>query len=225
MPFNNLLEAFHPQGIPWPCSHFYNAISRSRGFQSHYILVAKDISSFWSEGRVLDLGTGPGWLLIEIHRLCPALHLTGVDISPAMVRRARMNMSHARLSHLIEVRTGAAGLLPFPDCYFDGVVSTGSIHHWKDPVGGLDDIYRVLKPGGLALIYDLVRDTPRHILREMIHTFGRLRVTLLWLHSFEEPFYTKGSLLALAGSTLFVKGKARFVGALCCLSLRKPPKP
>jgi SAM-dependent methyltransferase len=88
--FRSLLEAYHPQGIPWPCSHFYNAISRSLGFQSHYILVAKDILSCWSEDRALDLGTGPGWLLIEIHHLCPALHLTGVDISPAMVRRARM---------------------------------------------------------------------------------------------------------------------------------------
>lgn len=54
-------------------------------------------------------------------------------------------------------------------------------------------------------------------------THCRLRVTLLWLHSFEEPFYDPQDLEALAAATKFREGQTKFVGILCCLVMRKPP--
>jgi hypothetical protein len=59
-PARRLIKIFHPEGIPWPGTTFYNAISETSIFQRHYELVARDILSYCSEGSILDVGTGPG---------------------------------------------------------------------------------------------------------------------------------------------------------------------
>jgi len=218
--WRSFLRRIHPEGIPWPASLVYNAISRSRVFQDHYRLVATDVASFCADGRVLDVGTGPGWLLARLHERCPHLRLAAVDISPAMVSKAAANLRRAGLADA-DIRVAAAERLPFEDGSFDAVVSTGSLHHWRDPAGGLAEAHRVLKPGGRGLIYDIVMDTPREVLDQLTRDYGRFRATLLKLHSLEEPFHTTGELGSLAAGTPFEGGQVRFVGALACLVLRK----
>lgn len=220
-PARRLLKIIHREGIPSPGTVFYNAISQTSLFQRNYELIAKDILSYCSEGRILDIGTGPGWLLVKLHHESPRLRLTGLDVSPSMVVRAWKNMAEAGLSEVIEVREGNASHVPFSDNSFDTVVSTGSIHHWKNPTACLNEVYRVLKPGGFALMYDLVSDTPASVLKETAREFGRLKMLLLWLHSFEEPFYSSKDFELLARPTLFKEGRARFVGLMCCLILKK----
>lgn len=165
-PARRLLKIFHPEAIPWPGSTFYNAISKTSVFQRHYELIAKDILNYCSEGRLLDIGTGPAWLLMKLHQQSPRLRVIGLDASPTMVAKAQKNMAIAGLSDIIEVKEGKANHMPFADSYFDIVVSTGSIHHWKEPTACLNEIYRVLKHGGYALMYDLVSDLPLSILKE-----------------------------------------------------------
>jgi ubiquinone/menaquinone biosynthesis C-methylase UbiE len=191
---------------------FYNAISKTNLFQHHYELIAKDILSYCSEGSILDIGTGPGWLLVKLYHESPRLRLTGLDASPSMVARARKNMAKAGLSGVIEIREGNASHMLFSDNSFDAVVSTGSIHHWKDLTACLNEVYRVLKPGGFALMYDLVSDTPAAVLKETAREFGRLKMLLLWLHSFEEPFYSGKDFELLARPTLFKEGRAALWG-------------
>ena len=220
-PVRRLLKIFHPEGIPWPGTALYDALSGTSIFQTHYELVAKDILSYWAEGSLLDIGTGPGWLLVKLCQLSPGMRVVGIDASPSMVARARKNTVDAGLSDVIEVREGNATRMPFADSSFDTVVSTGSIHHWKDPTAGLNEVYRVLEDGGYALMYDLVSDTPASVLRETAHRFGRLKMLLLWLHAFEEPFHSCRDFGLLAHPTLFKEGQARFVGVLYCLILRK----
>jgi ubiquinone/menaquinone biosynthesis C-methylase UbiE len=214
-----LLKIVHPEGIPWPGTAFYNALSGTNIFQRHYELVAKDVLGYCSEGSVLDIGTGPGWLLVKLYQLSPRLRLAGLDISPSMVAKAQENVAGAGLD--IEVKEGSASCIPFADNSFDTVVSTGSIHHWKDPIAGLNEVHRVLKPGGYALIYDVVSDTPASAFKETASEFGRLKMMLFWLHAFEEPFYSRKHFELLAHSTWFQEGQTRFVGVLCCLVLQK----
>jgi ubiquinone/menaquinone biosynthesis C-methylase UbiE len=216
-----LLKLFHPEGIPQLGTTFYNAISRTGAFQRNYELIAKDVLSYRSEGSTLDIGTGPGWLLVKLHQNSPKLQLTGLDASPSMVAKAQKNMVEAGFSHVIEIKEGKASGMPFPDASFDMVVSTGSIHHWKDPTAGLNEVHRVLKHGGYGLMYDLVSDMPASVLKEGAREFGRLKMMLLWLHAFEEPFYSTQAFELLARPTLFVEGQVRFVGVLCCLILKK----
>ena len=220
--WRRLLKRIHPEGIPWPGSVLYNALSRTRIFRQHYRLLAQDISGYCREGSILDVGTGPGRLLLSLHEFCPRARLIGVDISRAMVAKARENLARAGLSDVIQVQVSAAQQLPFGADSFDAVVSTGSVHHWKDPTAAFNDAYRVLRPGGWALMYDLVADTPREVLQNLTREHGRFRVLFLRLHSLEEPFHTVDAFASLAGLTSFKTGQVRFVGALCCLAMQKP---
>ena len=216
-----LLKLVHPEGIPFPGTVLYNLISRSDIFQKHYELLSGDIYGHCHDGSILDIGTGPGWLLMKLHSLNPAFNLTGIDVSASMVAKARKNMEKAGLSRAVRIEQGNANRLSMADGSFDAVVSTGSLHHWKEPILGLNEVHRVLKPGGASLIYDLVTDTPPAALREAAERFGRMRMILLWLHAFEEPFYSQEKLTELAYSTNFAGGCCRFVGVLCCLHLIK----
>lgn len=99
---------------------------------------------------------------------------------------------------------------------------TGSLHHWKAPVVALNEVHRVLRVGGTALVYDLVHKLPPAVAEAARHRFGSLRACLLWLHSFEEPFYSPQEMAALAPATRFQRVEIQFIGALCCLVLRKP---
>jgi ubiquinone/menaquinone biosynthesis C-methylase UbiE len=220
-PFRRLLKLFHPEGIPNPGAKFYNTVSKTGIFQRHYVLLAQDILGYGKQGHCLDVGMGPGWLLIKLHEQSPALHLHGIDISPSMVAKATVNVRKTGLAGVIDLKAGDASHIPYGDGFFDAVVSTGSIHHWKVPVRALNEIYRVLKHGGYALLYDVVSDTPRSVLKEAAREFGRLRMLLLWLHAFEEPFYSRQALELLPEASLFKKGSTHFAGVLCCLVMRK----
>ena len=220
-PFRRLLKLFHPEGIPKLGTTFYNIVSKTGIFQRNYELLAQDILSYGNSGNCLDVGMGPGWLLITLHEQSPALHLHGIDISPSMVAKAAANVSKAGLASVIEVKEGDASHIPYGDGFFDAVVSTGSMHHWKEPARALNEIHRVLKHGGYALLYDVVSDTPPSVLKEAAREFGRLRMLLLWLHAFEEPFYSRQALALLPESSLFKKGSTHFAGVLCGLVMKK----
>jgi ubiquinone/menaquinone biosynthesis C-methylase UbiE len=219
--FRRLIKIIHPEAIPGFVSNVYNKLSMTTVFQKHYELVAQDVQNYCQSGKILDVGTGPGWLLVELHKNNPNFKITGVDISEGMIDRARLNLEKEGLLNAIDLRVAIAKKLPFEDNSFDVVVSTGSMHHWKDTTNSLNEIYRVLKPGGYALIYDLITDIPKPVLRQAIKDFGRLSMILMQIHDFEEPFYSVANLEELAPETKFKQGSTKFVGVLCCLILKK----
>lgn len=151
-------------------------------FGSFFERVAADIAAPAPEGtRVLDVGCGPGQLthvLARRHRL----DVTGVDLDPAMIGRARTNAerAHDGDTHRPTFLVGDVASLALPDASFDLVVSTLSMHHWADPAGGLAEIGRVLRPDGRALVWDLrpgVVPFHSHLRDPVEHTHGsELRV-------------------------------------------------
>ena len=101
---------------------------------------------------VLDVGTGPGRVARLIAAACPKVEVEGVDLSPEMIARATSTALTTSAS--VHFQVGDVVTLPFADGSVDLVVSTLSLHHWDDPTAGLDEIVRVLAPGGQAWIYD-----------------------------------------------------------------------
>ena len=219
--WRRFVKRFHPEGIPWPGTALYNVLSSSQIFLRHYQLVAHDVAAYGGAGCILDIGTGPGHLLLAMRKILPEAKLVGVDISPPMVLQARRNLERCGGDLRIEVQVAGANALPFGDRTFDRVVSTGSLHHWKQPIHALSEAHRVLKADGYALMYDLVRDMPKVVCEDVRARFGGFRLALLWMHSFEEPFLNAEEMEALGKSTEFVVEGTRFTGALCCLVLKK----
>jgi SAM-dependent methyltransferase len=103
-------------------------------------------------GLVVDLGCGPGDLVAELSRRLKETRITGIDLSPSMLLWAGR---HATADGRVKFLVGDAGDLPFNDASVDLVVSTLSMHHWSDAAEVFAEIDRVLRPGGVALIYDL----------------------------------------------------------------------
>jgi SAM-dependent methyltransferase len=148
--------------------------------------IAADVAAVAPDGaRVLEVGCGPGHLSTRLAH--HGFEVTGLDLDPAMIARARANTDRAgnrggrRPSFLV----GNVASLAFPDRSFDLVVSSLSMHHWADPTAGLAEIGRVLRPGARALIWDFRPGVrlhlfgPRHarIPDPVDHTRGsRLRV-------------------------------------------------
>ena len=132
----------------------YDAWSHRLLFRSLFGPVAADIARVAPLGaRILEVGSGPGHLAIRLggeH----GLDVTGVDLDPAMVERARANAAESAQSATPVFVVGDAAALPFPDASFDVVVSTMSMHHWAKPEAGLAELRRVLRPGGRALVWD-----------------------------------------------------------------------
>jgi SAM-dependent methyltransferase len=118
--------------------------------------IAADVAAVAPDGaRVLEVGCGPGHLAVRLARQHD-LEVTGLDLDPAMIARARANAEgrghgdRRQPSFLV----GDVAALAFPDRSFDLVVSTLSMHHWADPTAGLAELGRVLRPDGRALVWD-----------------------------------------------------------------------
>jgi len=105
-------------------------------------------------GRVLELAPGPGFLAIEMAK--SGRVVTTLDISRSFVKIAREHAVRAGVA--VDVRHGNASAMPFADASFDFVVSVAAFKNFADPLGALDEIHRVLRPGGTASIYDLRKE-------------------------------------------------------------------
>ena len=103
--------------------------------------------------RILDVGCGTGQLLRHARPCYPTAQLVGVDLAGQMVATAR-----AITPTKLEVRYvhGRAECLPFTDEVFDLVFTTLSLRHWTDLSAGIAEIGRVLTPGGLLVLADVL---------------------------------------------------------------------
>ena len=104
-------------------------------------------------GRVLDLACGPGLLSEALGR--EAREVVAYDLTPEMLDQARARCGRAGLKN-VTFRQGQAEALPFAGGEFDAAVTRLSLHHFPDPAPPARELFRVLKPGGTAVVADLV---------------------------------------------------------------------
>jgi ubiquinone/menaquinone biosynthesis C-methylase UbiE len=120
-------------------------------------------------GRAIDIGTGPGQIVLKLAERLGMWKFVGVDRSPNMVSRARSRLESAGadLAGRLEFQVADGTRLNFPDASFDLVVCNSVLHHIAEPQGLLAEIARVAKSGGALLLCDLCRPSrlkyPLHI--------------------------------------------------------------
>jgi ubiquinone/menaquinone biosynthesis C-methylase UbiE len=140
---------------------FNEFMGRNRFRQEDYRRLARQAVALGMPpgGSVLDVGTGPGFVAIEIARLLEGTgcQVVGMDLSAAMLEIAAENAAKETPNGILTWREGDARAMPFGDAEFDLVVSNDSLHHWDDPLPVLNEIARVLKEDGKCVVHDSKR--------------------------------------------------------------------
>lgn len=143
------------------------------------------------QGICLDIGAGTGHVGTEIAKITNmTIYYIDIDLEAMDLARntaAASNIDNETYFLQADVCLG----LPFPDNYADFIISRGSIWFWKEPVVGLKEVYRVLKPGASALIGgglgryvpDSMRTRLAALKRNVSHPDGYRRLTVKELES------------------------------------------
>ena len=113
--------------------------------------IATDFNLRNKEGIGIDIGSGPGTLILELCRHT-RLHWINADINPHFFPHFYKQAQQRGYGHRLSAVFADAGALPFRDNYADIIVSRGSFPFWQDKKQAFGEIYRVLKPGSVAYI-------------------------------------------------------------------------
>jgi ubiquinone/menaquinone biosynthesis C-methylase UbiE len=147
-------KAYKGWAMEGPIARWY--ARNTRKMIDQYQEAAHDVAAQLPGGsHVLEVAPGPGYFAIELARL-GSFHVVGLDISHAFVRIATENAIRAGVE--VEFRQGNASSMPFESDSFDFIYCRAAFKNFADPVGAIDEMYRVLKPGGRAVISDLRKD-------------------------------------------------------------------
>jgi ubiquinone/menaquinone biosynthesis C-methylase UbiE len=110
-----------------------------------------------ADGKVLDVGSGSGLATIRLAGMLPGAQFTGLELCPPVLERARQNATSSGLDGRVAFEMGSAEDMPFADAAFDLVVCLSTLHLLDNPVDMLNEVQRVLKPGGRFYIRDYRR--------------------------------------------------------------------
>lgn len=147
----------------------------------HYdaLQVLLELSGVGGDDEVLDVACGPGLVACAFAR--QARHVTGIDITPAMIAQAQKRQCEQHLANLAWA-VGAAVPLPYADATFSLVITRYSFHHLLAPRRALTEMIRVCRPGGRVLVADVAVIPEKsaaydrlEILRDPSHTHALTR--------------------------------------------------
>src|SRR5262245_38038215 len=174
-----ILDQFTRQAVPF---------SQMRDHSPERILAAAAVPP---DDIVLNVACGPGPLACAFAEV--ARHVTGIDLTPAMIERAR-GLQPSRAQTNLTWRIGDVLPLPFADAAFSLVFTRSSVHHFLDPKAVLAEMVRVCVPGGRVVVVDVFTSTPEQA--EAFNRMERLRdlshVRALALHELTELFREAG---------------------------------
>ena len=141
--------------MPFFAAKQYDNLTSVRGVNKGFEDIASFLVDNIKQGRILDIGTGPGRLLYEINKKNSLIDLYGLDISSAMIELAKQ---HLKGILNVDLRVGNIVHTGYDAEYFDCIVSTGSFYNWDKPVEGLNEVFRILKKGSKAYIFESYKD-------------------------------------------------------------------
>jgi ubiquinone/menaquinone biosynthesis C-methylase UbiE len=154
---------------------------------------------------VLEVAPGPGFFAVELAQR-DDFHITGLDISRTLVEIACENARNAGVQ--VDFRAGNASAMPFADESFDFVYCSAAFKNFSQPVRALDEMHRVLRPGGEAMVQDLRKDVSLDEIDRYVKQSGRSRVDA-WLTKWAfrcmliKRAYTQEQFLRMAAESRF----------------------
>lgn len=169
-----------------------------------------------SEGRVLEVGVGTG---ISLPHFKPSLSITGIDLSPQMLKKARERVFTHGLPNVSSLLEMDASRMAFPDNTFDSIVAMYVLTAVPDPIAVMREIERVCKPGGQVVVVNHfrgqrgVRSTVERLLRPMASALG-------W-----RPDFPQETLMVCPSLTLCETVALRPFGLFTLLRFRKEAPP
>jgi ubiquinone/menaquinone biosynthesis C-methylase UbiE len=220
-----------PEKIPWPFTRFYDRYP-NRIFAKWFRRIAVDIRNRAISGTIIDVGTGPGRLPIEIAKQVENAKVFGIDLSQDMIKIAKRNADREGVGDRVEFRVGSAYNTGFENNSIDLVVSTGTMHHLSKPLVAFNEIYRILKRGGEAWLFDGRKDVTRAEFEETVRRLGieediPLPLSIMgriWprIHvGFKTEVYYSGKIGKAIRESLFEKYNITTEGAFIRIELRK----
>jgi ubiquinone/menaquinone biosynthesis C-methylase UbiE len=200
--------------------------ARQRGTPSQIALYREQASQLTTGLRdgaaVLEVAPGPGYFAIEVAKL-GRFQVTGLDISRTMVEIARENATAAGVA--VDFEHGDATAMLFADGSFDLIVCQAAFKNFRKPVSALDEMHRVLDPGGLAVIQDMRKEaTTEEIDREVrSQQLGAVNgfVTRHILAGLRNRAYSIAQFERLVAESRFSSCTVRFEGIGLEVRLRK----
>ena len=155
----------------------FNNISHRYDFLNHFLSLG--IDKVWRKKainflqplkpkHILDVATGTGDFALQALVLKPE-KVVGVDISEGMLDVGRRKVRERKLENVVELRSGDSENLPFEANTFDAVTVGFGVRNFENLERGLTEIFRVLKPGGMAVILEFSR--PRRPPFKQIYSF------------------------------------------------------
>jgi len=132
------------------------------------------------DDKVLEVGFGPGVAIQLLLQRLPAGSVAGVDQSQEMVGQAAARNADALRNRRADLRYGSAERLPFADRTFDKALAINSMQAWPDARAGLQEIWRVLEPGGIvALGFTVNSGQPKQGIAESLAAAGFARTRIV----------------------------------------------
>ena len=152
---------------------YYNNTSKQR-FELYFPYLKESAEfQYHRNEKVLEVGVGMGTDLIEYSKFGSKVY--GIDLGADQIELSKKMFDTLQLPYE-ELKVASAEKLPYQDNYFDLVYSFGVIHHTPNINTAVDEIYRVLKPGGRAIIMIYSRGWKHYLKRCFIHGFLKLKI-------------------------------------------------
>jgi ubiquinone/menaquinone biosynthesis C-methylase UbiE len=157
-------KPYKGRGMEGATARWYASLTRKSLDQ--FQTMARRVAAEISEGaRVLEVAPGPGYFAIELAKL-GRYAIVGLDISRTLVDIAARNAAQAGVA--VDFRIGDAAHMPFEDRSFDFLFCSAAFKNFTRPLEALREMYRVLKPGGRALVIDLRGDASMESIRRAV---------------------------------------------------------
>jgi len=124
----------------------------TRFYRSMIETRLRDLLSAGRRLTVLDIGCGGGVVVGVFHSLIPDGRVCGIDHSPDMAALSRRKNRRAVRDGAVSIDEGDVAALPYPDAYFDIATAFDTLSFWVDQQAALEEVGRVLAPGGRLLV-------------------------------------------------------------------------